>query len=214
VIGAVFGATRNTRSGSFFQPIAHSPQRCEAFGAEFAAQVAHIDVDDVRLGIEVVTPDVAEELLAGEDLARMAEKRFRKGEFACRQVDDAVADGGLAGAEVELQSTVGQHGQISGPAVGQPNSHTGQKFLESERFGHVVVGPALEPGDGVLDAVASGEDDDRDLIAGVAQLAQHAEAIETGKSYVEDHQVEITGAGVVVGAQSVADDRNAESVGR
>ena len=49
-------------SGNLVEAITHPAQRHEPLGAQLAAQVANVDVDDVGAGIEVVTPDVAEQL--------------------------------------------------------------------------------------------------------------------------------------------------------
>src|SRR5690606_30956438 len=60
--------------------------------------------------------------------------------------------------------------------------------------GHVVVGAALEPRDGVRDGRARGEDDDGDRVAGLAQAAQHGEAVLVGEPEVEHEEGEVAGA--------------------
>ena len=51
------------------EPVAHAAHGGDRVGAELLAQVADVDVDDVRAGVEVVAPHVVEQLLAGEHLA-------------------------------------------------------------------------------------------------------------------------------------------------
>jgi uncharacterized protein YhaN len=87
------------------------------FGAELAAEVADVDVDDVGAGVEVKAPDVAEDLLAGEDLARVAEEQLGEGKLASAEVDEAVADVRAPGAKVEAEIAALEHGDFGSVLV-------------------------------------------------------------------------------------------------
>ena len=54
--------------------------------AELAAQVADVDVDDVRARVEVVAPDVREQLLAAQHLAGVAQERLQQRELLGREL--------------------------------------------------------------------------------------------------------------------------------
>ena len=58
-----------------------------ALGAELAAQVADVDVDHVGARVEVVAPDVVEQLLAAEHLAGVQHEDLGQRELARGQVD-------------------------------------------------------------------------------------------------------------------------------
>src|SRR5437879_421243 len=58
---------------------------------ELLPQPADADVDDVRTGVEVITPDVGEQLLAADDLAAMADEMVEQPELAVGQVGRGVA---------------------------------------------------------------------------------------------------------------------------
>ena len=73
------------------EPVPHAAHGLEALGPELAAQVADVDVDDVGAGVEVVAPDVREQLLAAEDLARVAQERLQQRELLGRQLGLAAA---------------------------------------------------------------------------------------------------------------------------
>jgi len=55
-------------------PIAGSAHRRDAIGAELAAEVTNVDIDHVRAGIEVETPDLAQQILAAQHLAGVPEE--------------------------------------------------------------------------------------------------------------------------------------------
>ena len=88
--------------------------RGSPFGLELAAQVADEDVDDVRLHVGRVAPDLGEQLVAREHLPGMARERLQQLELAPGQlqvaaaarrdvaarVDDEVADHERPGAVV------------------------------------------------------------------------------------------------------------------
>lgn len=58
------GLCSELASGNLVEAVAHAAQGHEPVSAELAAQVTNIDIDDIGSRIEVVAPDVAEELLS------------------------------------------------------------------------------------------------------------------------------------------------------
>src|SRR5215203_724395 len=71
------------------QPVPRAAHRLELIDAErpvdLVAQVADVDVDDVRAVLVVVVPGVLEQLVAREHLAGMAHERLEQLEFLRRQ---------------------------------------------------------------------------------------------------------------------------------
>ena len=63
-------------SGAFLEAVAHPANGLDEIAPEFLAKVADVDIDDVRTGVVVVTPDVAQQLLASEDLPGVPEEQF------------------------------------------------------------------------------------------------------------------------------------------
>src|SRR5690606_5628762 len=123
----------------------------------------------------------------------------RERELARGQVDLGAADRQPPRAQVEREVVVGEDVDLraGGGVLPQPQPHPGQQLLEAERLGDVVVGAALEPGDGVGDRVAGREDDDRGRDAQAADGAQHLEAVDVRQPEVEDQQVELAAGGEV-----------------
>src|SRR6266487_2179266 len=60
--------------------------------AELLPQPADADVDDVRVGIEVVTPHLGKQPLAADDLAGTFEQAVKKFEFAIGEIDHLAAE--------------------------------------------------------------------------------------------------------------------------
>ncbi len=103
-------------------PVAvHSPRpgRCAQAEARprlrLAAEVHHVHVEGVGGRLEVEAPDGLEDLLAGEDLARMREEHLQEGELRAGQLDLAAVAGDLTGREVHAEVGEGEESS-SGPA--------------------------------------------------------------------------------------------------
>src|SRR6516164_1276272 len=60
-----------TVRGRLDEPVSGAAEGSDALGADLVAQVTDVDLDDVRARIVVVAPDMAEQLLAAQDLAGM-----------------------------------------------------------------------------------------------------------------------------------------------
>src|SRR5690606_35737059 len=102
-----------------------------------------------------------------------------------------------------------------------PQPDPGEQLLEPERLGHVVVGAALQAGDGVVDRGARGEDDHGQCRAALPEPAQHGEAVDVGQPDVEHEELEVPaqrqdqrllagrhrGGGVPGGTQPLGDER-------
>jgi hypothetical protein len=73
-------------------------------GPELLAQPADADVDDVRVRIEVITPDLGEQPLAADDLAGALEQAVQKLELTVGEIDQPVAELRLAAREVERET--------------------------------------------------------------------------------------------------------------
>src|SRR5919204_6494682 len=63
-------------------------------GAELLAQSTDADVDDVRARVEVISPDVGEEALAADHLARALDEVMEQLELPVGEIDDKLAEAG------------------------------------------------------------------------------------------------------------------------
>src|SRR6266545_3344948 len=71
-----------------------------AVAVHLAAKVGHVDVYEIGVGGVVVTPDVVENLHAGDDAALVAHEEFEKAELLRTELDDAASALRPAAAQV------------------------------------------------------------------------------------------------------------------
>ncbi|MFK4579088.1 hypothetical protein ABIF83_002535 [Bradyrhizobium ottawaense] len=87
--------------------------------------------------------------------------------------------------EVEGEAPGADH--IRGEA-GRPPQHRAQprqQLLDGKRFGQIVVGAAIEPGDAVGDLAARRQHDDRHPVGAGPQLRDQGETVAIGKLAIE-----------------------------
>src|SRR6185312_16492924 len=94
-------------SGGFFQHIAHPYLGIDEFGRkvlfDLLSQEIHVDIDHVRLGIEVDVPDIEGDIDPGNDLVLVADKVFQQLEFLSSQGDIATFAGNFLAVEIHDQ---------------------------------------------------------------------------------------------------------------
>src|SRR5207249_5879322 len=95
------------------QAVADTPDRLDGTPAEgdvdLAAEVAGVDLDDVGIAFEVVVPDVLEDLVLRNRLARPAQEVLQQRELPGRQGDVGAAAPARTGGGVQGEIPGGQH---------------------------------------------------------------------------------------------------------
>src|SRR3954452_7245078 len=169
---------------------------------QLASQVADVRLDDVVLAVEVVLPDVVEDLLLGQDALGVEEEVAEQAELGGGELDLVARAPDLVAVLVQLQVAVAQPRRsvavVSAPDAAQEGGDPERELLEREGLGDIVVTAAYEARDAVVLGVARGEEDHRDEIARGAQPAAHFEAVDVGEHDVEHDEV---GGGVGRGVE-------------
>src|SRR5690606_414291 len=163
--------------------------------AQLAAQIADVDVEDVRVAVEVGAPDRAEQVRAREDLARAAEQLAGQRILARGQAELAVGADQHSTATVDGDRTGAEQIELAGAAAVQ-GLEPGEQLGEREGLDQIVVGAGLEPGDALADAAAGGQHQHGCAQAGVAPATKHAGAVEIRQHPVEDDRVVVDVAGL------------------
>ena len=89
-----------------------------------------------------------------------------------------------------------------GGALAQGGPDAGQKLLDGEGLGDVIVGPHVQAGDLIHHRIPGGEHDNGQL-ALLPQAAQHLHARQGGKHDVQQHQVVFSRQGAVQSGPAV-----------
>ena len=95
-----------------------------------------------------------------------------------------------AGDQVHLQVADLEHGRdAAGLATARQGLDPGDQFGEGIGFDQIVVGPGLQARDAVLDLAEGRQEQDRGLVAVLAQGLDHADAVEARHHPVDDIDV-------------------------
>jgi hypothetical protein len=162
-----------------------------AFALELAPQVADEDVGDVRVDVEVVTPHQLEQPLPGQHHTGILRQHGEQVEFPLRQLSPIALDEHEAPGRVDGQRPDGHRVRrpIRQAGTAQQRVQPGDQLTEVERLGQVVVRARFEPGDAVVDRVASGQHADRDVVAQRPQRGHHRDAVQLWHLHVQNQRI-------------------------
>src|SRR5271170_5236984 len=121
-----------------------------AVDIDFAAQIADVNIDGVRVGVEAVAPHAFQQHRARDDLPRPAQEKLQELEFARQQFDFGVA------APHGLLDQV--HFEIAGPQLArarvvdaaQQGLDPRRQLRHGERLYEIVVAPRLQALDALV----------------------------------------------------------------
>ena len=113
---------------------------------DLAAQPAHMDVDHVGLGVEVVAPDMLQQHRARHHLARVAHEVGQQVELTRLQGDLAAGTPHRAGEQIQLQVREAET-RLAGCIARAPEQRfkPRQELGEGEGLGQIVVAAGPEP---------------------------------------------------------------------
>lgn len=147
---------------------------------------------------------MVEDLRLGDHPADVGHQVVEQLELGRGERDGGAGPGDLVGDRVEAEVGDDEPAVLGGPAgAAQDGADPGDQLLQAERLGDVVVGARGEALDLVADAVLGGEEEHREVVAGVAvhgpgdlaavgplaQLLDDGEAVEVREHHVEDDEV-------------------------
>jgi len=116
-------------------------------------EVAHVDVDDVALGVEVETPDVLGDHRPAQHAPGVAQEVLEERVLPRRELDATPAARHRACRGIEGEVVEAERRQSALSPAPEQRADARQELLERKRLRHVVVGAAVEAGHLVRDAV-------------------------------------------------------------
>src|SRR6266851_2349291 len=156
---------------------------------ELVPKPADVDLDDVRVPLEVVVPHVAQDVLLGQDLAAVAKEELQERHLPGGQDELDAAPEDAAGHGVEAQTPRLQHHRaLPGPAP-QERSQPGHEDDVGEGLRQVVVGPGVQRLGLVELAVFGGQHEDGGPVALLTQRGADLVPVQTRQHDVEDDRV-------------------------
>lgn len=169
--------------------------RRSGIGLEVFAETEDEVVDGAGAGVDVVAPDLFEDVLAGNDLAgaggeEAQEHRlaFGDGALLAGTRDDAV--GSEVDAATRAEGTDGGLGRGRSIRQGEQPPHAQQQLLEFKRLAEVIVGPCPQALHAVRPGIAGGQEQDGRAVAFEAQRGADREAVEPRHHDVEHRAVD------------------------
>src|SRR6266508_6563499 len=161
-------------------------------GAQLGPEPAHVDVDHVGAGIEVVVPDRRQKPLLGDGRAGVLHELAQQQELAFSQRDRPGAAVGLPPDQIQPQAAGDQTGGGAAGGGPQPGPDPGQQLVEGERLSEVVLGPRFQASDLGRGGGQAGQDEHGLGRTLGHQPAQHRGAVHPRHEQVEDDQVVTT----------------------
>ena len=129
---------------------------------EFAAQIADVDVDDVRARVVLVPPDGAEDLLTGQHLSGVAHQVMEQLELGLRESRSLAPRRDLAAEQVHFdvrrRATVVAEDSVTARSCARMRAASS---AQRERLRQVIDHARIETGDAILDVAARGQRDHR-----------------------------------------------------
>ncbi len=119
----------------------------------------------------------------------MAHQVFKDHQFLGRQIERAAAARGGAARSVDYYIVRFEHGAVSRHPAPQQCAHAREQFTESKRLGQVVVAAAVQTAHPFVSGIARGQDEHRERRARRTQVGEKFQAVLTGQTQVEQHQV-------------------------
>src|SRR5205823_15120174 len=138
---------------------------------------------------EVVAPDALEDDRARQHLTRIAEEELEEGELGAGELDRVAPTPNLARPRLELEVAEPQGSVAAVRRSPEQRTQARQELREREGLRQVVVRACVETRDAAVDLGASGQHQDRNLVARGANPPADLEPVYTGHEDVEDDRV-------------------------
>jgi hypothetical protein len=156
--------------------------------AQLAAQPGDVHVQRLGGRPPLRVPDLAHDLLAGDDLPRVPQQDPQQVEFLGGEVELGVAVPGATRLGVHPDAA-DRGGRRLGGAAPEQGPDPGEELGQPEGLGDVVIGARVEADDGVHLVGAGGEDQHGNGVPFGPDPPAHLEPVELGQADVQQDEV-------------------------
>jgi hypothetical protein len=146
------------------RPQALPPTVC----VDLLTQLAHVNVYDVRLRVEMVIPDIFKQHGSGNDLICMPHQIFEKLELAGLQHHQLVGTGDFVRKQIHMQAPC-HKGGFRGARLGSPQKRIQprEKFTKGKGLGQLIVAPGFQAANALVDFAKRAQDQDGHCVSGL-----------------------------------------------
>src|SRR5512132_258295 len=171
------------------EPVSHPTDRGDRVWTELRAEAANVDIDHVRSGVEVVTPDRREQPFLRHRASCMPHQLLEEQELSVGERDRPATVIDLAPDQVERRRANHQLRLVGSRCGSQARPHPGEQLLERERLREVVLRAELERSH--LRSRVAERREDEDGLGGLAlqDLLEHRESVDVRHHQIEDEEV-------------------------
>ena len=163
--------------------------------------------DDVGVGVEEEIPHMLEQHGAGHHLPFALHQEFEQAKLARLQDHRPASPEDASGEQIHLEvRNLDVDGWRARLAASDDGGKPRRQFRQGEWLDHVVVGPGIEAGYPIIDAVQGCQEKHGSFCSHRAQPAQDRQSIQPGQHTVDDDHVPCLGSGA--GKPAAAIDRD------
>src|SRR5215469_8014570 len=145
----------------------------------------------MRIGLVTIAPYLREQHVPGHDLSAVPHQRCKQVILSRRELDITSINQDFPSPKINRQGTnVNKWFYLGVKLCGMTQRHADacQDFVDSKRFGDIVVGPQVKRADLVVLSIFYGEHDDREIGLG-SYLFTHLQSTHARQSQVEQDEV-------------------------
>src|SRR5215510_5881768 len=174
---------------AFREPVAQAANGLDHVGWDFLAQPPDEHLDGIGVAIKILLIKMLDQLGARDDAIVMVHQVGEQPILVRGKLDRLAVKRDASGFGVEPQRSAFDVAPGVTRGTADLGAEAGQQLFHVKRFGHVVVGAGVHPGNLVAPTIAGGQDDDGHVAAGTAPLLEHADAVDLGQTGVKNDDV-------------------------
>ncbi len=181
-------------------------------GVKFATQIGHIAFDNAGISIEVVLPDMIQDLSFREDSIGVEHQIAQQFEFCRGELDANRPNKDLVGVLIHGQCAHADQGVIFFvERAAQDCFDPRDNLIQAKGLGYIVIAAHGEAGDLVLGRVFGGEEEYGAGVTTGSEPFGHPKSVDIGQHDIENNQVRFLIEHGGDGLRSGCDGSNSEA---
>src|SRR5213080_3288550 len=156
---------------------------------DFTAHAIHVNLNQIREGIESFVPNVLGDFRASHNPTGVARKIFEQRIFLGGKGHVPAGPGDALRRCVQEEVGNGNFGRTELAGTAQQRAEAREQLPEFKRLGEVIVSAMIEAGDAVFHGVARGQHQNGHALPRFSEFAANLKTVAAGNHHIEDYQV-------------------------